>query len=281
MNQPDYASTLLERITPQKILTFFAFWILGFAGVFYLFANSSEEAMLYAGKPTKSFLDALYLSTITATTLGYGDITPTGWARLFACFEVIGGLVLGGLAVSTLTSVPLQKARRAYKDGTGIWVDLAEIQDENGKPSNIIITITTIKQEGAMLMISGENFDTKMNSLGTYSGHLFANNFPEMIFYYRNETPATEYTEGVFRLTYEENNKKQIHMYKGFTYDAKHGCRDRITGYKVTDPVSIGRLHDSVRIRRAEELKRIAEKFFADILRPNESQIQMQVRRIP
>ncbi|RVU40116.1 pentapeptide repeat-containing protein [Rheinheimera riviphila] len=39
----------------------------------------------------KLFGTCLYYSVVTFTTLGYGDITPIGWSRLFAAFEAFTG----------------------------------------------------------------------------------------------------------------------------------------------------------------------------------------------
>lgn len=39
--------------------------------------------------------DALYFSFVTITTLGYGDIQPTGFARLLAAGEAVWGLLFG------------------------------------------------------------------------------------------------------------------------------------------------------------------------------------------
>lgn len=33
--------------------------------------------------------NCMYFSIVTATTLGYGDLCPTGWARFVACAEVV------------------------------------------------------------------------------------------------------------------------------------------------------------------------------------------------
>ena len=55
------------------------------------------------------FLRMLYLSTMTITTVGYGDIVPiTGWARLLVSLEAILGITLLGLFVSDIS----RKARK-------------------------------------------------------------------------------------------------------------------------------------------------------------------------
>jgi len=49
----------------------------------------------------------LYLSTITITTVGYGDIVPlTGLSRLLVGLEATCGIVLLGLLVSSLSRSP-------------------------------------------------------------------------------------------------------------------------------------------------------------------------------
>ena len=53
------------------------------------------------------FLRMLYFSSVTATTLGYGDIIPlTTAARLSIAIQSVGGLFLMGLIVYWLTSNP-------------------------------------------------------------------------------------------------------------------------------------------------------------------------------
>jgi voltage-gated potassium channel len=50
-----------------------------------------------------SFVDALYFSTVTMTTIGYGDLTPTTNAsKLFTVFFVITGVAVMLYTLSTL-----------------------------------------------------------------------------------------------------------------------------------------------------------------------------------
>jgi hypothetical protein len=52
----------------------------------------------------------VYFSFITATTLGYGDIAPTGAiSKLFAALEVVVGLIIWGLVISKLIGVKQER----------------------------------------------------------------------------------------------------------------------------------------------------------------------------
>lgn len=48
---------------------------------------------------------ALYFSVVTATTLGYGDITLSARWQLLASFEAMGGLILFGASTAFLLGV--------------------------------------------------------------------------------------------------------------------------------------------------------------------------------
>jgi hypothetical protein len=53
-------------------------------------------------------LKALYLSAITFTTTGYGDLHPFGWGRLVAGIEVF----LGSLSIALLIVCVVRKFSR-------------------------------------------------------------------------------------------------------------------------------------------------------------------------
>ena len=48
------------------------------------------------------YVDALYFSIVTWTTLGYGDFQPTGAFKLFAAIEAVYGYVFLGLLVGLI-----------------------------------------------------------------------------------------------------------------------------------------------------------------------------------
>ena len=56
----------------------------------------------FAGSHFESFEDAVYFSSATYTTLGYGDIVLTGRWRLLCTYEAINGLILFGLSTALL-----------------------------------------------------------------------------------------------------------------------------------------------------------------------------------
>jgi len=72
--------------------TFFVLMIVFlFAGIY--FANGDD--FIYLGEKSElTFEDTLYFSTISFTTIGYGDIAPTGANRLVAAIQVIFAMIL-------------------------------------------------------------------------------------------------------------------------------------------------------------------------------------------
>ena len=64
----------------------------------------SQTTLLSNGAPLRpNFFQALYLSVITFTTVGYGDITPLGFAKAVAMFEALNGLFIIPILVTGLS----------------------------------------------------------------------------------------------------------------------------------------------------------------------------------
>src|SRR5215831_7046560 len=61
-------------------------------------------AIYHAGNQFASFADALYFSTVTFSTLGYGDIVLTPAWRLLGSLEAINGFILLGWSTAYLVA---------------------------------------------------------------------------------------------------------------------------------------------------------------------------------
>ena len=61
-------------------------------------------AIFYVGEQFANFADALYFSTVTYSTLGYGDITLTPTWRLLGALEGIDGFILLGWSTAYLVA---------------------------------------------------------------------------------------------------------------------------------------------------------------------------------
>jgi hypothetical protein len=69
--------------------------VLAYAGAYYVLARYAAIGAL-GGSAAPSFNAALYFSFETYSSLGYGDIVPTGALRLLAGGEALNGLLLIG-----------------------------------------------------------------------------------------------------------------------------------------------------------------------------------------
>lgn len=79
------------------------------------------------------YLDALYVSLVTLTTLGYGDITPeTDWLRLIVPVEALVGFALVTAAISWILSIyPVLSRRRSVARSVTL---MREAEGKTGQP---------------------------------------------------------------------------------------------------------------------------------------------------
>ena len=81
----------------MRTLISFLFIIFSYAGIYYMDNETTKE-----GEPLE-FLEALYFSVVTFTSLGYGDISPLGISRFFAASEALLGVFMISLFVVVFT----------------------------------------------------------------------------------------------------------------------------------------------------------------------------------
>jgi Ion channel len=102
-----FVDTLADRSISQLFVLWVEVVVLGGAA-YWLLGWWQRSALLTGGQAVGSgfngFLTAVYFSAVTATSVGYGDIVPTGAARVLAILEAITGLILFGSVVSKFVS---------------------------------------------------------------------------------------------------------------------------------------------------------------------------------
>jgi potassium channel LctB len=106
------SARFVDALAERTVGGLFWLWIdivLGCGVVYWLMAWASPRFALMSNgvaipSGLRGLLPALYFSAVTATSIGYGDIVPTGAARVLAVFEGIAGLILFGCVVSKFVS---------------------------------------------------------------------------------------------------------------------------------------------------------------------------------
>ena len=93
-----------------------------YAGAFYI-ASSVMNLGLLVGTPVKGVLGYFYVSAVIYTSLGFGDILPTGHLRFMTATEAMNGLLLIAWSASFL-----------YAAMGRYWRELG--YNENGQKNN-------------------------------------------------------------------------------------------------------------------------------------------------
>lgn len=81
---------------PERVI-YFSIGLIFLCSLIYLI---SPNTMITPTDSEKSFLDCFYFSTITFTTLGYGDMCPIGWVRFVSLLEAFFGALSLGFIVA-------------------------------------------------------------------------------------------------------------------------------------------------------------------------------------
>ena len=112
---------LIDSLSLSRWVGIWVAMVLVSAAAFWVGGQTRSPGLYRNGQPLSNgiggFGDCLYFSVVTATTLGYGDITPVnGWARVLASCEAVAGMVLVGALISKLLSTHQERLLQETHD---------------------------------------------------------------------------------------------------------------------------------------------------------------------
>lgn len=118
----------MEKLTKLNYSTLFVIWLgmalffaFAYFGLSFIGDGEHGPSQIHDMAPVWRFYNALYYSVITATSTGYGDITPHGLSKIVASLQSISALFIFALFVTKLVShqqeVTLNEVHRmAFED---------------------------------------------------------------------------------------------------------------------------------------------------------------------
>jgi hypothetical protein len=119
----------IEHLTKLSYTTLFALWILlafGFGLAYFALSVLHPEhgpiQLIDEPDVQHKLLNAFYYSWMTATSTGYGDITPHGFSKFLAAVQSVFALIVFGIFITKLVSqkqeLALQEVHRlTFEDG--------------------------------------------------------------------------------------------------------------------------------------------------------------------
>ncbi len=140
-----FAVGLLDALAARSVGQLLLAWLgmaIGFGVLYWIAGLGGLGGLMEAGTPEpmtlRGLLSAIYFSFITAMSVGYGDVLPTGPMRVLAIVEAIAGLLIFGFVISKFVSRRQEQVideihRIAFEDRlgrvqTGLHLALSEMQ---------------------------------------------------------------------------------------------------------------------------------------------------------
>ena len=222
----------LKRLTIKKVIFIFLLWINIFAVLYTIIPLHSDSKLVDSiGNELSGYFNSLYYSFVITTTLGTSEMIPIKFLKLLTVLEVIGGIIIAGIAVNTIYSLPSKRVRQALKYSKGWWIEEIKFSE-----TRKFYSFTLFYQEAHSLKKRGFNYDPDGSMHGTnYNGEIIAEHFPVLMSRYKNNSFSIDYTNGIYEFEFQKSLKGKYLEYRGGCYDKKHGRRDEIYAKKIID----------------------------------------------
>ena len=175
----EWDKSVLGFVQRQSTLQLFLTWIVMIllcgAG-YWLIGVAGHRGLVEAGRPVgadfKGLVSAIYFSFVTATSVGYGDVLPIGYARAIAVAEAVSALLIFGAVIAKFVSHRQEELvseihrvtfeERLDRVQTNLHMVLSELLSitamcETHAPLNRITT----RLESAIILFLGESRTTR------------------------------------------------------------------------------------------------------------------------
>ncbi len=127
---------LLTRFTSKanKILNTNSFIYVLYINFTIIFLGAISIYILENGTTVHSFADSIWWAFVTATTVGYGDISPTtGIGRIIAVVLMLSGIGTIGMLTSTLSTFFIHKKESSQKVNNNLVNEIMNLPSEQQK----------------------------------------------------------------------------------------------------------------------------------------------------
>lgn len=249
----------LKRLTIKKVIFIFLLWINIFAVLYTIIPLHCDSKLVdTSGKELSGYFNSLYYSFVITTTLGTSEMIPTNIFKLLTVLEVIGGIIIAGIAVNIIYSLPAKRVRQALKYSKGWWIEEIKFSE-----TRKIYSFTLFYQDANSLKKRGFNYYPNGAMHGTnYNGEIIAEHFPVLMSRYENDSFSTDYTNGIYEFEFQKSLKGKYFEYRGGCYDKKHGRRDEIYAKKINDRRMLRKFDDTPLSN--EDMKAMIKVLFRD-----------------
>jgi hypothetical protein len=176
-------SNVFDRLSLLQVI---GLWFIGIMlfGVIYFALIFINQPLIYHNEPlTKNVIglgNSLYFSFITAMTIGYNDITPTGYSKLSVVLEAIFSIALFGLFIAKIVAVKQEALEHeveelSFEESTNSAIselyifrsDIRNVSEHIKSSKKIGNEVRSFEQSLSTLKLALENIDHATNKLTT------------------------------------------------------------------------------------------------------------------
>jgi hypothetical protein len=176
-------SNIFDRLSLLQVI---GLWLIGIVlfGAIYFALIFINQPLTYNNEPlTKNVYglgNSLYFSFITAMTIGYNDISPTGYSKLAVILEAIFSIALFGLFIAKIVAVKQESLEReveelSFEESTNSAIselyifrsDIKNVSEQIRSSKKIGNEIKSFGQSLSTLKLALENIDHATGKLTT------------------------------------------------------------------------------------------------------------------